>query len=37
MIRKFPNGIIASLFNFERKPYFEAEEGTETAPAVSFE
>lgn len=35
-IRKFPNNIIASMFSFERKPYFEAEEGAKTAPKVDF-
>ena len=36
MIRQFPRNIIASLFGFERKVYFEAQEGTETAPKVEF-
>jgi len=35
-IRKFPNNIISSLFGFEKRPYFEAESGTEKAPAVEF-
>jgi len=35
-IRKFPKNIYASLFNFEKKAYFEAEKGAEKAPEVSF-
>ncbi|OJV40496.1 MAG: LemA family protein [Bacteroidales bacterium 36-12] len=35
-IRRFPNNIIASIFNFERKVYFEAEEGSNKAPEVQF-
>ncbi|HBZ34880.1 MAG TPA: LemA family protein [Bacteroidales bacterium] len=35
-IRQFPKNIIASLFGFERKPYFEANEGTEQPPKVEF-
>ncbi|MDY4174125.1 MAG: LemA family protein [Bacteroidales bacterium] len=35
-IRKFPNNIIASIFSFETKPYFKAEEGSEKAPKVQF-
>lgn len=36
MIRKFPKNIIASMFGFEKKPYFEAETGAEKAPVVEF-
>jgi LemA protein len=36
MIRKFPKNIIASVFGFEKKPYFEAQEGAEKAPEVQF-
>ena len=36
-IRKFPNNIFAGMFGFEKKGYFEASEGAEQAPAVSFE
>mgnify|MGYP003547228262 FL=1 len=32
MIRKFPDNIIASIFGFEKKGYFEAQTGAETAP-----
>jgi LemA protein len=36
MIRMFPKNIIASVFGFEKKPYFEAQEGAEKAPEVQF-
>jgi LemA protein len=36
MIRQFPRNILASLFGFEKKAYFEAAAGTEKAPVVSF-
>ncbi len=35
-IRLFPGNIIASMRNFEKKPYFEAEKGSEKAPKVDF-
>jgi len=35
-IRKFPKNIYASLFGFEKKAYFQAQEGAETAPQVEF-
>lgn len=35
-IRRFPKNILAGLFGFERRPYFEAQEGTEKAPEVKF-
>ena len=35
-IRKFPNNIFAGMFGFEKKGYFEASEGAEQAPVVSF-
>jgi LemA protein len=35
-IRMFPQNIIASMRNFEKKPYFEAEKGSEKAPKVDF-
>ncbi len=35
-IRKFPANIIASIGGFEKKAYFEAEEGSEKAPEVKF-
>lgn len=35
-IRKFPATIFASIFGFDRKPYFEAAEGADVAPKVEF-
>ena len=35
-IRQFPQTIIASMRNFEKKAYFEAEKGAEKAPKVQF-
>lgn len=35
-VQKMPRAIIASLFGFKEKPYFAAEKGSETAPAVQF-
>ena len=35
-IRRFPRNILASLFGFEKRAYFEASEGAETAPQVQF-
>lgn len=35
-LRRFPTNIIASMFGFEAKGYFKAEEGAETAPVVEF-
>ena len=35
-IRRFPDNIVASLFGFEKKAYFEAQAGAETAPKVEF-
>ncbi len=34
LIRKFPNNIVASICGFQKKPYFEAEEGANKAPDV---
>ena len=36
LIRRFPRNIIASMGGFEKKPYFEAEKGSEKAPEVKF-
>ena len=36
LIRKFPNNIVAGMFGFEKKPYFEAEDGADKAPKVEF-
>lgn len=35
-IRFFPQNIVAGMFGFSSKPYFEAAEGTEKAPEVKF-
>ena len=35
-IRRFPKNIFAGMFGFEKRPYFEAEEGSEKAPEVKF-
>ncbi len=36
LIRQFPKNIWANLFGFEKKVYFEAEQGAEKAPKVNF-
>lgn len=35
-LRRFPKNIIAGMFGFEKKSYFEAEQGAEKAPEVKF-
>ncbi len=35
-IRRFPKNMIAGMFGFEKKAYFEAQEGAEKAPEVKF-
>lgn len=35
-IRRFPKNMVASLLGFERKAYFEAQNGAENAPQVEF-
>jgi LemA protein len=35
-IRRFPTNILAGLFKFTKKGYFEAAAGAETAPKVQF-
>lgn len=35
-VRFFPNNIIASMFGFEKRTFFEAVEGAEEAPVVEF-
>lgn len=35
-IRKFPKSIFAGMFGFEKVPFFEANEGAEQVPNVSF-
>ncbi|MPN52772.1 Protein LemA [bioreactor metagenome] len=34
--RRFPANIVASMFGFDKKPYFEAEAGSNVAPEVKF-
>ncbi|MDR1975281.1 MAG: LemA family protein [Bacteroidales bacterium] len=36
-IRRFPGNIIAGMFDFEKKGYFQATEGADKAPEVSFD
>ena len=36
IIRRFPKNMVASLLGFERKAYFEAQNGAENAPQVEF-
>lgn len=36
LIKKFPKNIYANLFGFEQKVYFEASEGADKAPEVTF-
>ena len=35
-IKRFPANIIAGMFGFTERPYFQAKEGTEEAPKVEF-
>jgi LemA protein len=35
-IRRFPQNFLSGMFGFQTKPYFEATEGSETAPVVTF-
>ena len=36
-VRSFPGNLIAGVFGFETKEYFEAASGAETAPSVNFD
>ncbi len=36
-VRTFPKNIYANLFGFDKKAYFEADQGAERAPEVSFD
>ena len=36
LVRRFPNNVVASMFGFDQKAYFEAEPGAEKAPVVQF-
>lgn len=33
-LRRFPSNLIANMFGFEKRPYFEAEAGADKAPAT---
>lgn len=35
-VRRFPRNIVAAIFGFDRKGYFESEPGAEQAPEVEF-
>lgn len=35
-IRTFPRNLLAGMFGFDKRPYFEAEEGADKAPKVEF-
>jgi len=35
-IKTFPNNILAGMFNFKEREYFEADEGAKEAPKVKF-
>jgi LemA protein len=35
-IRTFPKNLLAGMFGFEKRPYFEAQDGAEKAPEVKF-
>ncbi|MBR3977320.1 MAG: LemA family protein [Bacteroidaceae bacterium] len=35
-IRTFPRNILAGVFGFEKRPYFEAKDGAENVPSVNF-
>lgn len=35
-VMRFPSSVIASIFNFEERTYFESVEGSEKAPEVKF-
>lgn len=36
-VKRFPNTVLAGFFDFEGKPYFNAESGAEQAPDVNFD
>jgi len=35
-VRRFPRNIVAAIFGFDKKGYFEADQGAEKAPEVKF-
>ena len=36
LIRRFPTNLIANMFGFEKRPYFEAQDGADQAPQLKF-
>ena len=36
MAKRFPSNIVAGIFGFSAREYFEAQAGSENAPSVSF-
>ncbi len=36
-VKTFPNTVLAGIFNFDGKPYFDAEEGSDKVPEVNLE
>lgn len=36
-VQTFPTNVVAGLFNFDKKPYFEADKGADKAPEVDFD
>ncbi|HQO48053.1 MAG TPA: LemA family protein [Paludibacteraceae bacterium] len=36
MIRRFPKNLLAGIFGFDKKTYFEADEAAQKAPSVQF-
>lgn len=36
LVRRFPNNIMAGIFGFETRPYYQAPEGSQTPPVVDF-
>ena len=36
-VRTFPGNILAGMFGFDKKPYFEAQAGADKAPTVNFD
>lgn len=36
-LRQFPRSIIVGMLGFEKKPYYQADPGSEKAPDVDFE
>ncbi len=35
-VKRFPTLVLAKLFNYDSKPYFEASEGAQSVPTVNF-